>query len=286
MINLILSISFSSSLYVFFKYFEKYNINTLHAIIVNYVVAASCGFWFFEGNVSFAHIPEKQWFLGAILLGLLFIFIFNIMALTSQKNGLSVASVAGKMSVVVPILFAVIVYKEHLGIFKVFGIIIALLAVYFTSVRPKSSKTSLNKRTLIYPILLFVGSGIIDTFIKYMETNYVSSEEIPYFSAVVFSFAGLIGMVTLVIKKDFAFEWKNVLGGILLGVPNYFSIIYLLKALQNQNLNSSTVFTINNVAIVMISTLLGIVVFNEKLIKKNWFGIGLAIISIILVAST
>ncbi len=286
MINLILSILFSSSLYVFFKYFEKYDINTLHAIIVNYVVAATCGFIFFEGDVNFITVPKEQWFFGAIALGLLFIFIFNIMALTSQKNGLSVASVAGKMSVVIPILFAVFVYKERLGLLKILGILIALLAVYFTSARIKNSQAPLSKKTLIYPILLFVGSGIIDTFIKYMETNYVSTGEIPYFSAVVFSFAGLIGIMTLIIKKDFAFKWKNVLGGILLGVPNYFSIIYLLQALQNQNLNSSTVFTINNVAIVMISTILGIVVFNEKLIRKNWLGIGLAIISIILVAST
>lgn len=286
MINLILSILFSSSLYVFFKYFEKYGINTLHAIIVNYGVAATCGFLFFEGKVNFMSMPDEQWFFGAIVLGLLFIFIFNIMALTSQKNGLSVASVAGKMSVVIPILFAVIVYEEHLELLKILGIVIALFAVYFTSAKTKSNKTTLKKRTLTYPILLFVGSGIIDTFIKYMETNYVSTEEIPYFSAIVFSFAGLIGIITLIIKKDFAFKWKNVLGGIALGVPNYFSIVYLLKALQNQSLNSSTVFTINNVAIVMISTILGIVVFNEKLIRKNWLGIGLAIISIILVAST
>ncbi|WP_299890522.1 EamA family transporter [uncultured Lacinutrix sp.] len=285
MINLVLSILFSSSLYVFFKYFEKYDINTLHAIIVNYIVAGTCGFLLYNGQVNLSLIPSKQWFVGAIILGFLFIFIFNLMALTSQKNGLSVASVAGKMSVVVPIIFAVCVYKEQLSLFKILGIIIALLAVYFTSVKEKS-KTALNKKALIYPLLLFIGSGIIDTFIKYMETNYVSTQEIPYFSAVVFSCAGLIGFVTLIIKKDFSFKWKNVLGGILLGVPNYFSIVYLLKALQNEDLNSSTVFTINNVAIVMISTVLGIIIFNERLIRKNWLGIGLAILSIILVAST
>lgn len=286
MINLILSILFSSSLYVVFKYFEKYNVNTLHAIIVNYIVAGTCGFLFYNGKVNFSIVPEKPWFIGAVALGFLFIFIFNLMALTAQKNGLSVASVSGKMSVVIPILFAVIVYKEQLGLLKVLGIIIALLAVYFTSVKEKSNTIPFNKKTLIYPILLFIGSGIIDTFIKYMETNYLSQQEVPYFSAMVFSFAGIIGFVTLIIKRDFNFKWKNVVGGILLGVPNYFSIVYLLKALQNKDLNSSTVFTINNVAIVMLSTILGIIIFKEQLIKKNWLGIALAVISILLVAST
>ena len=77
---------------------------------------------------------------------------------------------------------------------------------------------------------------------------------------------------------------KDVLGGIALGIPNYFSIYYLLKALQSETLNSASVFTINNVAIVMFSTLLGITLFKEKLSLKNWMGIGLAIISIILIA--
>jgi uncharacterized membrane protein len=69
-----------------------------------------------------------------------------------------------------------------------------------------------------------------------------------------------------------------------LGVFNYYSIYYLLKALRSDSLNSSTIFTINNVAIVMLTTLVGILFFKEKLIHKNWIGIGLAIISIILVA--
>ena len=286
MINLILSILFSSSLYVFFKYFEKYKVNTLHAIIVNYIVAGTCGFLLYDGEVNFSTIPEQSWFIGAIALGIIFIVIFNLMALTSQKNGLSVASVSGKMSVVIPILFAVFVYKEQLGILKIVGIIIALLAVYFTSVKEKSNTVPFDKKTLIYPIALFIGSGIIDTFIKYMETNYIATNEVPYFSAVVFSFAGIVGFITLLFKRDFNLKLKSVIGGILLGIPNYFSIVYLLKALQNENLNSSTVFTINNVAIVMLSTILGIVIFKERLIKKNWLGIILAIISILLVAST
>ena len=79
-------------------------------------------------------------------------------------------------------------------------------------------------------------------------------------------------------------NFKNVLGGICLGVPNYFSIYFLLKALQHPMLTSASVFTINNVAIVMLSTLLGILLFKEVLSLKNWLGIGLAIISIVLVA--
>ena len=58
---------------------------------------------------------------------------------------------------------------------------------------------------------------------------------------------------------------------------------YLLKALNHESLESSTLFTVNNVAIVMISTVLGLLVFKESISKTNWFGIVLAIVSIVLV---
>lgn len=283
MINLILSIFFSSSLYVIFKYFEKYKINTLQAIITNYIVACACGFLFYKNAVVISNIYEQPWFIGAVILGLMFILIFNLMALTSQKNGLSVASVSGKMSVVIPVVFAVIVYKEQLTVLNCFGILIALFAVYFTSAKEKA--LTLDKKTLIYPILLFLGSGIIDTFIKYMQTNYVSNSEVPLFLSTVFGIAGLAGFIILIIKSNLKIELKNVIGGIILGVPNYFSMAYLIKALQNENLNSSTIFTINNVAIVALTTLFAILFFKEKLSKKNWLGIILAIISILFVSN-
>ena len=119
-----------------------------------------------------------------------------------------------------------------------------------------------------------------------METNYVSTNEVPLFLSTVFGIAGLIGAVILVFKKNVNIKLKNIFGGILLGVPNYFSMVYLIKALQTKNLNSSVIFTINNVAIVALTTLLAIVFFKEKLSKKNWLGIVLAIISILFVTKT
>jgi len=89
-----------------------------------------------------------------------------------------------------------------------------------------------------------------------------------------------------IIKGAFRLEFKNILGGILLGVPNYFSIVYLLKALSTDGMESSTAFTLNNVGIVILSTLFGLFIFKEKLIWKNWLGIVIAIVSILLVMST
>ena len=114
---------------------------------------------------------------------------------------------------------------------------------------------------------------------------YVAEGETPIFSAAIFGCAFLIGLITLIVKRDFKITGKTILGGIALGIPNFYSIVFLLKALQPEHIgDSSTVFPINNVAIVMLTTIFGIVFFKEKLILKNWIGIGIAIISIVMIA--
>jgi drug/metabolite transporter (DMT)-like permease len=260
--------------------------NSLQAIIINYLVASSLGFYLSDISIPFKEIPNEPWFFGAFLLSILFISVFNLMALTSQRNGLSVASVAGKMSVVIPIIFGMWVYNDSIGFVKIIGILLALVAVYLTSVKENNGKVKTNN--LLFPILLFFGSGFIDTGLKYLKATSVQEGGVPIFSATIFALAFVLGVFILIIqiiKGNFKFHYKNVLGGILLGVPNYFSIVYLLKALSTEGMESSTAFTLNNVGVVILSTIFGLLIFKEKLIAKNWIGIVIAIASIILVAT-
>ena len=285
MIYLLLSVVFSTSLFVIFKYFDIYRIDTLKAIVVNYIVALTLGFTLAESTISIAGIINQPWVFGALALGLLFVSIFFVMALTAQQNGVSVVSVAGKMSVVVPILFGVYLYDESLGVFKIIGILIALLAVYLASVKEDAKKH--EKAGLLLPIILFLGSGTIDTTLKYVQNMYVSENDVEIFSGSLFTFAAFFGILILLvktIKKPEPFGLRNVVAGIVLGVPNYYSIVFLIKALQTKGFESSTLFTINNVSIVIVSTLVGFLVFREKFSLKNKIGILLAVVGIVLVA--
>ena len=279
MIYLLLSVLFSSAIFVVFKLFHKFNINTLQAIVVNYFTAFCVGIFSYQENINFTSIPNKSWYIGAMILSCLFITVFNLMALTSQKNGVSVASVAGKMSIVIPVLFGIYLYDENLTIQKIIGIILALFAVFLTT---SKGGTAVKKGSFLFPILLFLGSGIIDTLIKYIQTSYVSDSELPLFSAILFLQAGLLGIIVFLLKPTKIYG-KNIIAGILLGIINYYSIIYLLKALNNKTMGSAEIFTINNVAVVMLTTIVGLLLFKEKLILKNWIGISIAIISILLI---
>jgi uncharacterized membrane protein len=85
-------------------------------------------------------------------------------------------------------------------------------------------------------------------------------------------------------KGENNFTRKNIIAGIFLGIPNYFSIYFLFKALNFYLNNSAAVFPINNVGIVVASTLFAVLIFSEKLNRKNVIGFVLAIISIILMS--
>ncbi|PQB06372.1 hypothetical protein BST83_03650 [Polaribacter filamentus] len=285
MIHLLLSIFFSTGIFVIFKYFGIYKVDILKAILVNYIVAFIVGFALAERSFSILEVPNQLWFYGAIILGALFISIFFVMAKTAQINGVAVTSVAGKMSVVIPIFFGVFLYNESVTFLKILGIFIALVAVYLASV--KEEKSTHKNAGLLFPVLLFLGSGIIDTTLKFVEVNYVEKEDVSVFSGSLFGFAAFFGLVILLIKsikKREPFGMNNIIAGIILGVPNYYSIIFLIKALQTEGFESSTLFTINNVGIVIVSTLVGILVFKEQFSFKNKIGVGLAIVGIVIVA--
>jgi len=284
MFFIILSVLLNASIFVVFKGFEKYKVDTFQAIVINYYFAFIVAYLSSDIHFNMLTTPKEDWFLGAVFLGFLFISMFYVMGLTAQKLGMSVVAVAGKMSVVIPVIFGLIVYNESLGIFKLIGIILALIAVYFASY--KENKLEIDKSVIYLPFILFIGSGVLDTTLKYVQNTYVSLEETSVYLSVIFLVAGILGSLLLLyfmlIKKS-KLNLTNIIGGLALGFVNYFAMYFLLRALQTKGLDSSTVFTINNVAIVLFSTILGISFYKEKLSKKNLIGIILAVISIFMI---
>lgn len=75
----------------------------MQAIIINYFIACAIGFFgYIESSKDILRIPSEKWFPGALMLGALFITVFNLAAITTQRSGLSVVSVATKMPLLFP----------------------------------------------------------------------------------------------------------------------------------------------------------------------------------------
>ena len=119
MVNLLLTILFSSILFIVFKSFSRYKIDTFQAIVFNYLVAFSVGFINSSKGISVSTLIVKPWLWSCLYLGALFISVFFVIGKSSQKNGVSVASVASKMSLIIPILFGILYFKEAFGFIKI-----------------------------------------------------------------------------------------------------------------------------------------------------------------------
>lgn len=283
MINLLFAILFSSSLFIILKSYSKYNIDTFQAIVANYIVASTVGFINNNKPFNLQNTLEKEWLGGSVFLGLIFIIVFFIIGKTSQKNGVSVASVASKMSLIIPILFGFFFFKETIGPIKITGIIIALVAVYFTT---KKQQGAIKVSNFTLPVLLFLGTGFTDTSINYIQKSWVNPEDNALFSSITFLFAFLSGLNIVIIQlfqKKTKLQFKNIIAGIILGIPNYFSIYFLLKALQSPEFESATLFTLLNIGVILLTTIFGLILFKEKLNKNNYLGIFLAILALFLV---
>jgi len=283
-IYLILSIFFNSVLFVIIKLFAKYNIDALQALVINYLVAFLVGLFFLDNHFVPAEIISYDWFKGSLFLGFVFISTFYSTTITSQRNGLSVASVASKMSVIIPITLGVILYDETLNFIKIIGIILALVAVYFTSKKETGEVKKVDG--LLFPVLVFLGAGTIDSSLKYLQTFHVPANQIGLFSSITFFCAFSVGILTILflsIIGKIQFSSRNILGGITLGLPNYFSLYFLVRMLESKVFESATLFTIHNIAIVIVSTFIGILFFKERISMRNAFGIGLALFALFLV---
>jgi len=186
------------------------------------------------------------------------------------------------MSLVIPIIISVIFWGESLNGLRIIGIIIALIAFYLTF-RKKESVSWKAKYTYL-PLLVFAGNGMVDTTMKFADLYYIGGDLI-LFLAIVFTTAFFIGLSILMIqliRRKTRIELKNIGGGVFLGLINFGSTYYMLKAIAV--FESSIVFTITNAAIVGLSGLAGYFVFREKLSWINRVGIILAIIAIIIIA--
>ena len=267
-----------------FKYFGKYQVNNLQAIIINYFTAGSLALVITNTNglpINFQYIVLSNYIVPSLIIGLLFIITFNLLAYGTQKIGIVISTVANKMSMIIPVIIGIYLFKEAIGVFKLIGIFLAISAIYMTST--KSGKLLFDKKFMPIILLIFLGQGIADGTLSWTQKFTLSTENTSLFFASTFFSAGTFGCLFLVydlMVKKIQFQAKNILWGIALGIPNYLTLHFFIRSLQSPILESSQVFPVVNMGIIILSAISGIILFKEKLTPLNWSGIAIAIIAI------
>lgn len=288
MIYLLLSIAMSSLIQVIFKYYSKYKIDNYQAIPFNYLVCVIMGLLLSPdtaSGISQGVSGGEAWLIHSLVLGILFILIFIGMAKCAQEISISVSTVAAKMGVALPVIYGFFFLKEASSVGLVTGIILSFASIFLVA-RLHPDHHLKGTLAAFLPVVVFAGSGIIDLNLKIMQISYLSEIETHWMVTTIFAGAFISGTLLILwrmYRHKQKLERENVLAGILLGIPNYFSIYFLVMALNYPGYNTVYVMPLNNIGIVLLSVLLSIWLFSEKLTARIKFGILTAVVSILLI---
>jgi len=291
MVYLLLTILLNVLLSVVFKWFERYKIDGLQAIVVNYWVCVITGSFFIGSFPVNATSLSQPWLPWALVMGCGFISVFNLIAYSTRVDGITTTTVANKLSMVIPACFALWLYADKMSLGKGIGILLAFPAVYLST---RTGDNAGKKQSFLLPTLLFLGSGLLDTLVNYIARQYFNTGNDSLDNAgqsvyLIHTFsvagtAGLLLVIVLLLLRKRTFAWKNVLAGCLLGVPNYFSIYFFFRFLQSDFLQSSAAIPVNNIGIVLLSAIVAILFFKEKASPVRILGLLLSVTAILLIA--
>jgi drug/metabolite transporter (DMT)-like permease len=286
---LLLCILSSTGIFIVFKFIDRLNIPYFPIIVINYLVATILGFLINPGQRGIARIGQMEWLPSSMLIGVLFIVMFFLVAYSTRKAGISVTTVASKMSVIFPIVFSLVIDpSDQLTWIKTAAILCTICGVAMTFYKPRT--VSPDPAVIYVPLLLFVGMGVVDSLVKNAQHRFVGDGETALFSAVLFLNAFIAGLLVILFRPGYfrSFKKPAVWGwGTLLGGVNFGSIFFLVRALNyssplGKGIDSSVIFGVNNTGIVALSVLVGLLVFRERLLVVNWIGISFSAIALII----
>jgi drug/metabolite transporter (DMT)-like permease len=209
---LLLCILSSTGIFIIFKSTDRLGVPSFPVIVINYLVATLLGFFINAGEVTLSSIRDSSWLPVSVIIGIMFILMFFLIAFSTRKAGISVTTVAGKMSVVFPIAFSMMIDpSDQLTLMKTAAIAVALSGVILTIYKPGRGKV--DRAVVFIPLLLFVGMGVVDSMVKLAQHRFVLDEDTALFSAILFLNAFLSGLVAMLFyrKVNRQLEWMVLL---------------------------------------------------------------------------
>lgn len=281
MTGLVLSILLNTTIFILFRLLAKFNIRVFPVILINYMVCSLLGIFIVAVNQGLGELLDwSPHYFYAFGLGVFFIFTFFSMAQSTIVNGTGITSMFSKMSVLIPVLAAVFFLKEALTPFKISGMILALIGALIILYK-KEKHLHVN-----IPLLLFVfaGSGLVDTGLNLVKSKFLFNKNEWVISTLIFCSAFVIGLLYAILKKNEQIKpgKKELIAGVILGIINLFSIVFLLMAVGSFKGNTGWLFVTNNIAIVVLSYIASVVFFKEKINLRTALGILLVLVSMVL----
>ena len=292
MIYLLLSVFFSVLLLINFRLHPRFGVNTFQVIILNYPICFLTGLVFLPDNQSFNPNFAEPSTLFAMLLGVGFVVTFLLSGASTQRMGITATSLANNISLVIPVIFSLVVLKasQNFDILNYLGLLLAMIAVVLSTLKKdeNSEKRSSNTADWLLPIAVFVMYGITNTTFNFLNARYVtaSGNTIPFtltilIGSIVF---GSIVLIIRILQGKEQLQLKSLWAAIPLGIPNFLSFYFLLKALDAFQNNGAFVLPIYNISVILFSAIVALIFFQERLSNLNKIGLALAVVAIGLIS--
>lgn len=275
MLYLILAIAASSLVSIMMRVGERRVKNNISLLSVNYMVCLlfACGY------LGIQNIIKTGEGLGAavgfgILNGFFYVASFVIFQYSVKRNGVVLSSIFMKLGIIIPLVLSIVAFHEMPNIKQISGLLLAFAAIIIINFEKENTNVTFK----IGLILVLIGCGCADGMSKvYDELGTPVFEE--QFLVLTFLIALLISVVLVKMKKQ-RFGKEEWIYGVLLGVPNYYSARFLLKALgEVPAVVAYPTFSIGTIAVI---SLAGVLIFKEKFSKKQIIAILIITVSLVL----
>ena len=273
MIYLTIAVLCSVAVSILLKILRQKNIDIRQTIVAGYPVAFLLTWVLLQPNINGVGELGGAW--GIIIaLGMLLPAVFIILGRAIEAVGMVATDAAQRLSLIIPIVAAFLLFGEVLTGIRVFGLVLGFLALMALIYRPQNTDMSVRAaRTPLWLFGVWAGYGIIDILFKQVAKQGTT---FPLTLFVSFGLAGLLLFIYLLIARV---RWQReaLITGLLLGALNMGNIYAYVRAHQVLSESPSIVFTGMNVGVITVATLIGVGIFKEPLNRVNALGLLLAI---------
>lgn len=223
-------------------------------------------------------IPQNTQMLKTLALGavggVLFLLSFVLFQLSVKKNGVVLSSVFMKLGLLVPLVMSIVIFSEVPTEMQIVGFVIAIGAIVLINLQ----KNTEHSRMGFGLIFLLVAGGSADAMSKVYEV-FGAEDYSAQFLFYTFLIAFVLCIGYMFIKRQHIGK-SEVVFGVLIGIPNFFSAKFLLASLDS--IPAVIAYPTFSVATILIVSLVGVAVFKERLSIKQAVGIFAILVSLVL----
>ncbi|MBQ6895877.1 MAG: EamA family transporter [Oscillospiraceae bacterium] len=275
MLYLIIGILFSSMLSILLRISEKYVKGDTATLAMNYVCCTLVAFLDAGTFRVFSPHPGLD---IALILGIIggfaYLGSFLLLQYNIKTNGVVLPATFMKLGLLVPTISSVIIFRERPDILQIIGFCLAIAAIILINSGKKGEGARQLKIGLLVALLILAGVG--DVMSKFHE-EWGSADLTEAFLFYIFLTACILCLGVTAFKKQKIGLWE-IFFGLIIGIPNYYSSKFVLIALKT--LPAVVVFPTFSVGCIVVVTLAGLLLFKEKLTKRQGTALGMIMIAL------